>query len=147
MAEKNDWWTSPAQGLDGGLIMVTGRRDVEKFREKGKYNIRVTLTWPYEAAAQGLPDDETAGLMEQVTEAFHTALKGKTTAILTGIYTGEGKREYVFYTFSTDTFGKFLNRVLAPFPLLPLEISAENDPEWAEYDEMKAFSEVFTDED
>lgn len=141
--EKNDWWTSPTEGPDGKTIIVTGRRDVAAFRNKGKYTIRVTVAWPYTPAdAAGFPDDETARLMEQVTDAFHEGLKGKTTAILTGIYTGDGSREWVFYTFSTDTFGKFLNRVLAPLPLLPLEISAENDPEWEEYDEMKAESEV-----
>lgn len=142
MAEKNDWWTSPAEGPDGRTIIVTGRRDVDSFRQKGKYTIRVTVVWPYAPDAQGFPDDGTAKLMEQVTDAFHDGLKGKTTAVMTGIYTGDGRREWVFYTFSTDTFGKFLNRVLAPFPLLPLEISAENDPEWQEYEEMKDASEI-----
>ena len=57
-------------------------------------------------------------------------------AFLTGIYTGAGERNWVFYTFSTDVFGSFLNRALADLPLLPLKIYAENDPDWAEYDEM-----------
>ncbi|MDE6311243.1 MAG: DUF695 domain-containing protein, partial [Muribaculaceae bacterium] len=111
MAEKNDWWTAPAEGPDGKTVIVSGRRDVDVFRNKGKYTIRVTVAWPYEADAQGFPDDSTARMMEQVTDAFHDGLKGKTTAILTGIYTGDGRREWVLYTFSTDTFGKFLNRV------------------------------------
>ncbi len=35
----NDWWTSPTESESGRLVMVTGRRGVEKARESGKYNI------------------------------------------------------------------------------------------------------------
>ena len=86
----------------------------------------------------GFPDEATSHCLEEVTQAFEDNLKGKNTAILTGIYTGAGERNWIFYTFSTDVFGKFLNRALASFPLLPLDIYAENDPDWAEYDEMRA---------
>ena len=68
-------------------------------------------------------------------------LKGKTTALMTGIFTGAGQRDWVFYTFSTDVFGSYLNRALAKLPLLPLEIYAENDPELAAYDEMLSVAE------
>ena len=44
----------------------------------------------------------------------------------------------MFYTFSTDVFGSFLNRALSELPTLPLRIYAENDSDWAEYDEMMA---------
>lgn len=86
----------------------------------------------------GFPDEATSHCLEEVTQAFEDNLKGKNTAILTGIYTGAGERNWIFYTFSTDVFGKFLNRALASFSLLPLDIYAENDPDWAEYDEMRA---------
>ena len=72
-----------------------------------------------------------------ITDAFEALLKGKNTAILTGIYTGAGRRDWVFYTFSTEVFNSFLNKALASFPQLPLSIYAENDPEWLEYDEMR----------
>ncbi len=55
---------------------------------------------------------------------------------MTGIYTGAGERTWVFYTLSTNIFNKKLNAALEPLPLLPLQISAENDPQWEEYDEM-----------
>ena len=75
--------------------------------------------------------------MEAATDAMQAQLAADPVAVLTGIYTGAGERTWVFYTLSTNIFGKKLNAALAdPMPLLPLEISAENDPEWAEYDEM-----------
>lgn len=133
----DDWQTTPTVDNEGHTIIVTGRLDVSKFRSRSKYNIRVEITLPYTSEGElGFPDDETARQLEAITDAFETNLKGKNTAILTGIYTGGGERNWVFYTFSTDVFTSFLNRALASFPVLPLSIYAENDPDWAEYTEM-----------
>lgn len=55
---------------------------------------------------------------------------------MTGIYTGDGERNWIFYTLSLPIFGRKLNEALAPLPLLPIRIAAENDPGWEEYDEM-----------
>ena len=57
-------------------------------------------------------------------------------AVLTGIYTGDGERNWVYYTTSVHIFGRKLNEALAELPLLPLTIYTENDPDWGEYDEM-----------
>ena len=132
-----EWFTMPAVDADGKTIIVTGRRDVDKFRSKERYCIRVEVSMPYTPAGElGFPDEPTAELLDNATEAMQAELKGKNTAIMTGIYTGAGLRNWIFYTFSTDVFGSFLNRALAKLPTLPLEIYAENDPDWAEYDEM-----------
>ncbi|MCM1067282.1 MAG: DUF695 domain-containing protein [Muribaculaceae bacterium] len=134
-----DWLTFPTVDDSGRTVIVTGRTDVEKFRSRSKYSIRVEVTLPYTPAGElGFPGEADAAMMEEITASFEALLKGKNTALLTGIYTGAGERNWVFYTFSTEVFNSFLNRALASFPLLPLRIYAENDPEWAEYDEMRA---------
>lgn len=136
---KNEWITCPTADDNGNTVIVTGRVDVAAYRGRERNNIRVEVTLPYTPAGPlGFPDDDVAEMLEQVTDAFQAALKGKNAALLTGIYTGAGERNWVFYTFSTEVFGSFLNRALAGLPLLPLKIYAENDPEWAEYDEMMA---------
>lgn len=136
---NDEWFTTPADDGRGHTIIVTGRLDVGKFRSRERNSIRVEVTMPYSPAGPlGFPDDATSELLDQATEAMQTALKGKNTAIMTGIYTGAGERNWVFYTFSTEVFGSYLNRALASLPLLPLRIYAENDPSWAEYDEMLA---------
>jgi hypothetical protein len=129
-----DWWTSPAEAPDGQMVMVTGRRDITKFRNNPRFTIRVTITWPY--ADNGMPSDADAEIMGQATEALQKQLDADPVAVMTGIYTGAGERTWVFYTLSTNIFNKKLNAALEPLPLLPLQISAENDPQWEEYDEM-----------
>ena len=89
-----------------------------------------------------MPDAVTSTLMEQVQDALQSTFIKDPVAVLTGIYTGAGERNWVFYTLSTHIFGRKLNESLAQFDMLPITIYTENDPEWAEYDEMKEASEI-----
>lgn len=134
--EKDSWWTAPAESEDGHLIMVTGNKDVAKFRSNPRFCIRIEVSWNYMGDASGMPDTATSELMEQVQEALQTEFRKDPVAILTGIFTGDGKRECVFYSVSTHIFGKKLNQALEPFPLLPITVYCENDPGWEGYDEM-----------
>lgn len=134
---QGEWWTSPAEADDGRLIIVSGRSDVGDFRANPRFHIRLTVAWKYsENPDANMPDDETAEMMERVTNALAAAFGKDPVAVLTGIYTGAGEREWVFYTLSTHIFTRKLNESLADLPLLPLALSAEEDPDWAEYDEM-----------
>lgn len=136
MSENGIWWTAPTQSESGRLIMVTGRKDVKKFRENPRFSIRVEVTWRYEGEADGMPDLATSRLMEQAQEALTQCFDKDPVAVLTGVFTGDDERNWVFYTLSTNIFGRKLNEALADMPVLPLEIYCENDPQWEAYDEM-----------
>lgn len=147
MAAKNDWWTCPTESEDGRIIIVSGRRDIQSFKDNPRFSIRVEITWQYsDSPTATMPDDQTAKIMEEVTDALNAELDKDPVAVMTGIYTGAGERNWVFYTLSTNIFNKKLNTALAQLPLLPLKIYAENDPQWLEYSEMKELSEINTDE-
>lgn len=139
MAEKDipgEWWTLPAESESGDLIIVTGREDIDKFRSNPRFSIRIEVAWKY--ADKGMPESnsETAKILEAADEGFHKVLKADPVAVLTGIFTGDGERTWVFHTLSTHIFQKKLNEALADLPLLPLKITAENDPDWLAYKEM-----------
>lgn len=142
MSDNSDWWTAPTESESGRLIMVTGRRNIEKFRNNSRFNIRIEVTWKYKGDASGMPDYETSTLMEEVQDALNAAFAKDPVAVMTGVYTGDDERNWVFYTLSTHIFGKKLNEALAQFELLPITIYAENDPDWNEYSEMKELSEI-----
>lgn len=131
-----EWWTAPAEGDSGRLIMVTGRRDIARFRSNPKFSTRVEVTWPYEGDKSGMPLPDTSELMQQATELLQKCFDKDPVAVMTGIYTGDGERNWIFYTLSLPIFGRKLNEALAPLPHLPIRIAAENDPGWEEYDEM-----------
>jgi hypothetical protein len=142
MANKSDWWTAPTESENGNLIMVTGRRDIENFKNNPKFNIRIEVTWKYNSDKSGMPDFETSSLMEEVQTSIEDTFKKDPIAVLTGIYTGDGERNWIFYTLSTNIFGKKFNEALQSFELLPITIYAEKDPEWNEYQEMKSLTEI-----
>lgn len=127
----DEWWTAPSEADNGNIVIVTGRSDVDKFRSSGKYIYRVEVIWRYEGG--GMPSPEEAALMEQATDALHEAVRRDRVAVMTGIYTGDGERDWVFYTKSLPVFNTVLNRALADLPTLPLVIEAYHDPAWEAY--------------
>lgn len=130
-----EWLTVPAEDDAGALVMVTGRTDTEKFSSNPRFNIRVSVKWQY--GDSGMPDAATSETMQSVTELLAKEFKKDPVAVLTGIYTGAGLREWVFYTLSLPIFGRKLNERLSGLPVLPLQISAESDAGWDEYAEMR----------
>lgn len=132
----NDWWTAPAEADNGQLILVTGRRAMQVVKETGFYNTRIEVTWTYEPDDKGMPDYATSKLMEEANDAFEAAFGKDPVAVVTGIYTGAGERNWVFYTRSLHIFQRKLNEALAELPMLPLSFYAEEDPNWEEYSQM-----------
>lgn len=131
------YWSFPAESESGKTIIVTGRDDVDKFRDSGKYIYRIDVNWKYNALPDGMPEDEDAKLMEEVTDALTDALKKDKVAVLTGIYTGDGSRDWVFYTKNLKIFSIVFNKALEELPTIPLVIEAEEDSDWEEYTHMR----------
>ena len=142
MKISNEWWTAPTDSESGRLIMVTGRRDMEPIIASGKYTDRVEVTWKYRGEANGMPDTPTSMLMEAVTDSLQEVFKKDPVAIMTGIYTGDDERNWIFYVKNMHIFGRRFNQALEQFELLPIELYAEKDPQWGEYLEMKEHSYI-----
>lgn len=137
-ANSEIWWTSPADSDSGQTILVSGRDGMDTYIASAKYNDRVEVTWSYAETPDGYPDPDTAALMEQADDALRLALKKEKGCLLTGIYTGAGERNWVFYVKRTSIFQSMLNKAWASLPVLPVSIHAEKDPDWEEYKEMKS---------
>lgn len=131
------FWTYPAESDSGKTILVTGRDKIEKFIDSGKYIYRINAYWDYDPQPDGLPCDSDAKLMEQATDALLAEFRKDKVGVLTGIYTGDGRRDWVFYTKNLAIFGNVFNRALAPLPTIPIVVEAASDPEWEEYLEMR----------
>ena len=133
---SNDWWTAPAESDNGNLILVTGRRGMDNVIATGMYRYRVEVTWRYEGDGKALPLYADSKVMEEVTDCLNDCFDRDPVAVLTGIYTGDNQRNWVFYTRSLHIFQRKFNEALAQFPTLPLDFEAEEDPDWQEYREM-----------
>lgn len=141
------WWSAPTEAENGRTIIVTGRDYMDEIIAKGKFIYRVTVSWEYNSLSYGMPEDEDARLMEEATDSLMQEFKKDKVAYLTGIYTGDGRRDWVFYTQNLNIFGRVFNRALASLPQMPLLIEAESDPDWSEYREMRDISYIAPDDE
>lgn len=140
MAKLNiseDWWTAPSEDQNGNTVMVTGRRSLENVIASQRYVYRIEMTWEYEPEEGGMPNFTTSSKMEVVTDLLQEALRRDPAAVMTGIYTGAGERNWVFYAVTLKAFQMIINTALKSIKeQLPLTFYAEEDPEWEEYREM-----------
>ena len=134
MVLTDKWFTAISENEDGSYTFISGRSDIDAFINSKKMKQRMEVTWRYEADEKGMPKiDKEAKIMEEVENRLRTALEKDKLAILTGIYTGQGKREWIFITRNLNAFGERLNDALRGLPQLPIEIYAEDDPDNEEY--------------
>lgn len=143
---KERWWTAPTKSESGATVMVTGRDYMDDVIAKGKFKYRVTVGWDYERLPNGMPSDADAEMMEKATDALQKEFNKDKVAYMTGIYTGDGRRDWIFYTMNLNIFGKVFNRALEGLDSMPLSIEAEEDADWAEYREMRDISYIPEDE-
>ena len=143
---KERWWTAPTESESGATVLVTGRDYMDDVIAGGKYIYRITVSWDYNRLPDGMPEDADAVLMEQATDVLQAAFRKDKVAYMTGIYTGDGRRDWIFYTKNLNIFNKVFNTALAKLDTMPLAIEAESDPDWAEYKEMKEISYIPEDE-
>ncbi|WP_455497816.1 DUF695 domain-containing protein [Coprobacter sp.] len=136
MKLENNWFTTISETESGAMIIVCGREDMELYARSGKFKKRAEIYWRYNGDAKGMPSEAEARLMEPVQDVLQKAMEKDKLAILTGVYTGDNERTWIFYTRNVPAFGEMLNKVLAPFEQLPIEIYTEKDPDWNEYSEM-----------
>ena len=130
------------QGFGGHTVIVTGRDDIDKQMKSGKFPFVVRVSWKYNSLPDGMPDDIDAEIMGRVTDAIESTFSKDKAAYLVAIFTGDGRRDWLFYTGNLAIFGKVFNRALEDIETIPLEIDAQSDPDWEEYREMREMSYI-----
>ena len=137
MILTDNWFTALSENEDGTYTFISGRTNIEAFVQSGKMKERLEIVWSYKPDEKGLPaDDQEAQMMEEVGDKLREAMEKDKLAIVTGIYTGQGKREINFICRNINAFGERLNATLASYPQLPIVVNAYDDPDNEEYKEL-----------
>ncbi len=123
--EKSDWsmlqWES-----EGGPVLLQSR-DAKPEDKRGLYETAVVMEWRF--AAAGLPDEATMSCVYLFEDALE-AIRNEGVAVHVHTLTGNGLREWCYYTGNYPAFETRLNEVLASLPKLPIEVSFQADPQW-----------------
>ncbi len=134
MQLTNNWFTALSDNEDGTYTFISGRTGIEDYLASHPLPQRIEVIWNYTPDAKGLPsDDAEAQLMEEVADKLQAEMERDKSAIMTGIYTGQGRREINFICRSTASFGERLNKALSTYPQLPIVVNAYDDPDHSEY--------------
>ncbi len=137
MQLTDNWFTALSENEDGSYTFISGRTGIDEFIKSRKLRERLEIIWNYKPDDKGLPaDDNEAQLMEEVGDKLRAVMEKDKLAIVTGIYTGQGKRETNFICRNIAAFGERLNEALKTYPQLPIVINAYDDPDNEEYREL-----------
>lgn len=133
--DTNDNWTV-AQGEDDGKpILLRIRNPAPKFAKKSKFAQMLAIAWPYESPGDhGLPVEEDLAAMTELEELLVAAFEDTKQGFLSVVVTGNGIREWQFYSSDVETAGLVINESLADYDPFPIQISTEHDPEWEAYE-------------
>ena len=134
-------WVNADGTLNEMPIVIRYRESWKDAAESAKLNVCVQIAW--NAASR---DDSSAypsqEEMEQI-EAFHHQLQANTEAdgssVVAMVITHDGVNQWVIYTSDLDAFKAALDKISAPPAGYPIEVVADEDPEWATF---KKVSEV-----
>jgi hypothetical protein len=112
--------------------MIRAREDILGLLPAPALTTRVIVSWTCQAPLEsGLPsrdDYDELGDFEGMLVNFV-----EEGAVLAFVYTTEGVVEYSFYTSDAEWFLERLNEALSDKGDVPIEIAAEQDPDWSEY--------------
>src|SRR5215203_609338 len=133
--EKQESWMQDEGELENGLpYTLRFREDLPDEKEIKKLATLVVISWLFDSAdGTGMPTDEVLDQMEDFENLIDEALVEKGTARLMTVFTGEGVREWQFYTDDEEFFMRKFNEAMGGKPVLPLDIEAFEDENWDAY--------------
>jgi hypothetical protein len=125
-------WFSAEGGAKDRPTLIRARQDILPLLPVPALSSRIVLSWscrsPIEAGLPSAEDYEEIASFEETLLSFV-----EEGAILAFVVTSGGIVEYNFHTSDQDWFIERLNEALSDKPPMPIEISAEDDPDWTEY--------------
>ena len=132
-ADNDAWNIANGTNLDKPSVL----RYRPKLRERigdPDFDRRLTIIWPYEADnSSGMPNRQQTAELEDFEDTIVEAIDTSGIAILAFVFTSVGQREWHFYVSDVGAVGQAINEGLAGRPVLPIELSVEDDPDWGEF--------------
>jgi hypothetical protein len=131
------WATAISRNESAGTAIVF--RYIKEFAPgfvRGAQPIRIIITWNYEGA-KGMPNADTNGRMIEMEDVLDPAVSANALSTLSLVSTGNGLKEWIYYTKSEAEFLARLNAALGPLAAFPIEIYVEKDPTWKSYETFR----------
>lgn len=92
----------------------------------------IGITWAF-VSHSGMPSKEESEQMKLLEDSITNTVEPAKQAFLMTIVTGNEVREWQFYTRDKAEFMALLNKALSGKPVFPIQLSSQDDSQWAAY--------------
>src|SRR5579862_4772711 len=83
--------------------------------------------------ADGLSASEEAPKLFEIEDALASAIARSCDAVICGVITTEGRREFYFYAENSDPFESVVSEVVRLFAGYKYDLGSQEDPFWSQY--------------
>lgn len=132
-SSSEDRWSVGQGQKNGQPLLIRFRSEPPQGVDAAAYPFLLSATWSYQAGRAGMPDAEELERMTRFEEALESTLEGSQSAYLMLVFTGNGNRDWLFYSRGEDDSMRRINQGLKGHPVYPVEFSVQRDPHWRAY--------------
>ncbi|HEX5278027.1 MAG TPA: DUF695 domain-containing protein [Fluviicoccus sp.] len=132
---EHHWLTASAEFEDGTKKIYSVREQAPEGASPDEFSTVVVIEWIYE---EQLPDQHLLKEMQAFEDLLEPLDDGE-ESFLVHIITGDGQREWCYYTRSYDRFIQRMNKLLAGRKHYPLDIEYQDHTDWEYWEEIREY--------
>lgn len=127
---RTDEWSVGEAQLDGQPLIVRSRSMLPSLPDRAIYKHLIVISWQYSANEFGMPLPGDNERTVQFEAAVEVALERRGVGVQAACITGQGMKEWRYYTYDPEEFMTNLNQALAGHSVYPIELRMFQDPDW-----------------
>ncbi|RZU37067.1 uncharacterized protein DUF695 [Fluviicoccus keumensis] len=132
---EQEWLTASADFEDGTKKIYSVRQHAPAGADPDAFSTVVVIEWIFE---DQLPDQHLLQEMQAFQELLDP-LDDAEESFLVHIITGDGQREWCYYTRSYPRFIQRMNKLLAGHKHYPLDIEYQEHTDWEYWEEIREY--------
>ena len=134
ISADDDAWTIAEGNVEGRPLLIRIRPDLVNFQGVENFPMKLTIRWTYgDDHDSGMPSDQQSEEMRNLEDDLVAEFEREDAGVLAYIYTACGMREWHFYFADIEIIQTAINAATNGKPKMPLEIEADEDPDWSEH--------------
>ena len=127
-----DGWQVFQGTNEGRALFARFDKRAARFAKDPRYSIQIGVAVPFRAPDRhGLPNTQEMGQLAVFEDALIEKVAAR--AVLVGVITTNGKREFVMYAASRDWIAGLHEDLKAALPTHQVQVLSQSDPSWSVY--------------
>ncbi|MES2057799.1 MAG: DUF695 domain-containing protein [Pseudomonadota bacterium] len=125
-----DDWSIATGMVDGNRTIIRVLSALPEADERAERPLLIRVTWTYGETLTGMPDPAALDTIETFEETIFASIDQQDWATEVAAITGNGAKQWRFYTDDGDNFVARFSAALENHPIYPIELEGIPDPEW-----------------